>query len=178
MNNRLDKNKRPYRKINIAETEFLIDEISSSSQNSNDNKDIKSIITKFVCYFNLFECYLSEKEVNVWYDFNKRYNVSEIYLNEFFEYFYKRYVIINSVNEKFINLCCNVKSIFRNELMHNLIQKKNKLKVLLSISYYFRNNLYHGHKSLNELDKYAECFNKIIVLLKNVMKYSKRIICE
>ena len=66
MNNRLDKNKRPYRKINIAETELLIDEISSSSQNSNDIKDIKSIITKFVCYFNLFECHLSEKEVNVW----------------------------------------------------------------------------------------------------------------
>lgn len=162
---------RPRTGINIFEAEYLIDDISSM-RNKNKYALQKSII-KFVCYFNLFECYLAEKEVDHWYHFDYKYYVEKEYLNDYFNYFYNRYVECNKVNRDFDDLCKFVKIRYKNGLRHNLLNKRNLLYALLSISYYFRNNMYHGYKALFELDKYVECFEKITEILLTIMKNAK-----
>ena len=113
---------RPRTGINIFEAEYLIDDISSM-RNKNKYALQKSII-KFVCYFNLFECYLAEKEVDHWYHFDYKYYVEKEYLNDYFNYFYNRYVECNKVNRDFDDLCKFVKIRYKNGLRRNLLNKR------------------------------------------------------
>ena len=153
-------------RINMNEAEMLIDDISCIEGRQNK---FKSSIIKFVCYFNLFECFCAERNVDHWYNFHEKYYIKNFYLNEYFDFFYNRYVENNKVNNNYYDLCLYVKDEHKNRLEKYLIQKANKLYVLLSISYYFRNNLYHGYKVLFELEKYEVCFEKITDILKTVI---------
>lgn len=153
----------------MNEVECLINDIAYNQNQLN----VKTSVIKLVCYFNLFECYLSELGIDHWYNFHKKYKVNDDVLNNFFDFFYKRYLDNNVTNKNFTGLCEYVKDEYKKNLENNLKQKKNKLKTLLSISYYFRNNLYHGHKALCELDKYTTCFEKISETLKIVMENAK-----
>lgn len=154
-------------KINFEETKLLINELSGNE------KGLRSTIVKFVCYFNLFESYLSERDIDHWYDFFDRYTIDENLINEYFDFFYKRYVESNNVNDKFNGFKKYVKKAYLEELKSDLINKQNKSKSVLSISYYFRNNLYHGHKAICALEKYNECFEKITDFLLKIMKNVK-----
>lgn len=154
-------------KINFRETELLINELSGNE------KGLRSTIIKFVCYFNLFESYLCENNIEHWYKFFNKYTIDESLINEYFEFFYNRYVEKNKVNDNFNGFSKYVKEPYLEELKNDLIQKQNKSKSILSISYYFRNNLYHGHKSVCELDRYEQCFGKIIDFLSKIMESSK-----
>lgn len=155
-------------KINFEETKLLINELSGNE------KGLRSTIVKSVCYFNLFESYLYENNIEHWYEFFNRYTLDESLINDHFDFFYKRYVESNNVNDKFNSFYGFVKENYLNQLKNDLIQKQNKSKSVLSISYYFRNNLYHGHKAICELEKYNECFEKITDFLLKIMKNAKQ----
>lgn len=154
-------------KINFEETKLLINELSGNE------KGLRSTIVKSVCYFNLFESYLYENNIKHWYEFFNKFTIDESMINEYFEFFYNRYVDNNNVNEKFNGFYGLVKDNYLSQLKNDLIQKQNKSKSVLSISYYFRNNLYHGHKAICELDRYEQCFGKITDFLLKVMESSK-----
>ena len=154
--------------INLEENKFLIEDISNT-----DQKELQSLIIKFVCYFNLFECFISEKNIPHWFKFHERFYVDESILDDCFKFFKNRYITDGSTNKDFEDLCKNVDKKYRNELERNLRQGKNKLHVLLSISYYFRNNLYHGHKALCQLKDYTNCFKKISNFIYDIMKNAR-----
>lgn len=154
-------------KINFDEIEPLINQLSGNEEG------LRSTITKFVYYFNLFESYLYENSIKHWYEFFDRYTIDESLINEHFNFFYKRYVEKNKVNDKFNGFKKYVKRPYLEELKNDLINKQNKSKSVLSISYYFRNNLYHGHKAICELEKYNDCFQKITDFLLKIMKNAK-----
>lgn len=175
-------------KINFDEVEPLINQLCEYNDKSNEdknktngnknilsenNEELKSKIVKFVCCFNLFESYLYENNIEHWYEFFNRYTLDESLINGHFNFFYKRYVESNNVNDKFNGFKKYVKKAYLEELKSDLINKQNKSKSVLSISYYFRNNLYHGHKAICELEKYNECFEKITDFLLKIMKNVK-----
>ena len=152
----------------LTENKNLIKEIADIS--SNDNKNLQPAIIRFVCYFNLFECFLEESEISHWYKFTDKFMVDDSVVDPYFQFFYKRYVDIkrNQINKKF-----TFKNNYTKELKENLLEKKNKLHTVLSISYYFRNNLYHGHKGLSSLEKYVDCFNQISGFLLTILENAK-----
>ena len=157
--------------MNLEENNDLICELSYISDDEKDN--LKSSIIKFVCYFNLFESYLNERGIDHWYDFFDKYTVDESLINKYFEFFYKRYVKDDEVNDQFNSFYGVVKENYLNQLKNDLIQKQNKPKSVLSISYYFRNNLFHGHKAICQLKKYVACFEKITEFLLKIMENAK-----
>lgn len=174
--------------INFAEIEPLINQLCEYNNKSNEdkkktngNKDIlnenneklKSKIVKFVCYFNLFENYLYENNIDHWYEFFNKYTIDESLINEHFDFFYDRYIENNIVNDNFNSFSKYVKREYLEKLKNDLIKKQNKSKSVLSISYYFRNNLYHGHKAICELNRYEQCFEKITDFLLKVLKHAK-----
>lgn len=163
-------------RINIHETQYLIDEIS----NVRDNRylDLQRTLIRFVCYFNLFECFISEQNIPHWFKFHERFYVDELILDDCFKFFKNRYITDGSVNKDFYDLCKNLSSLQKEEiintLVNNLKEDKDKLYTLLSISYYFRNNLYHGYKDLSKLDQYKECFDIIVKIIHLTIANAKR----
>lgn len=165
-----------FAKINIHETQYLIDEIS----NVRDNRylDLQRTLIRFVCYFNLFECFISERNIQHWFMFHKRFYVDDPILDECFNFFKKRYITAGNTNKDFSDLCKNLSSSQKEEIINtlgnNLKNDKDKLYTLLSISYYFRNNLYHGYKDLSKLEQYKECFDNIVKFIHLTISNTKR----
>ena len=148
-----------------------IDLIKQICELTDENKDpLRFAISKFVCYFNLFESFLYTTRIGPWYLFCKSCKIKENVVSKYFNFFYDRYITNGKINNEFEDLCKHVEKKYKDILKKNLTNKINKNYAVLSISYYFINYLFHGHKKISELDKFIDSFNMITDFLCDILK--------
>lgn len=145
----------------------------------NSELDLSKALVNLVLLFNSFE------SKTKWYRYIEKFDLEKIYYLEIFNYFKRRYVTDNKINEKFNGLFRD--SYFspdnldendnesRNKkrviecLLGNNNQDKEKLATCLIIAYRFRNNIFHGKKHICELENYLGCYKVIIELFNNIL---------
>lgn len=160
----------------MRETEF-IKQISSFY-----DCEMRDILLKFLLYFNVFEnkflCGESENSDNLRKIIsNNSINIESTH--QIYDFFVERYVQNGIINGCFADLFyLRENGKYRDEetrtkiienLKSNTSDKVTKTFTSLVIAYRFRNNLYHGNKSILHLDSYKECFNETNYFMESII---------
>lgn len=150
------------------------------------NPKLKDVVLRFLFVFNIFESEFFEEKNDKCVserieDIENFCNEKHLLLDElksFHSHFKTIYIDNKDGKERFDTLCeflgNKKKEYLKYFLEHTLDDKKNKehsLKNALTLSYRFRNNLYHGTKDLTYLGDYKDDFEVITKFLKELMKH-------
>ncbi|MBO7526384.1 MAG: hypothetical protein J6T74_00635 [Clostridia bacterium] len=154
--------------INKTESLYLIDTMSIAG-----HERLKESLIKMLMLFNLFECVYLKDKINDTdkYAIIDKYTMDESLIIKEFNFFKERYYNNGNFTNNFKTL--NFGKDLKQKIGNSFIANNEKLFALTRIAYKFRNNLYHGHKHICELEKYETCFENINSFLIKFLKNAK-----
>ncbi len=168
------------KKSNINKDLNLYSSLFSGNSTNEKDLELNTILVKFMYIFNIYEREMINEQKYGELKKTKFLIKNKENIYNIFFFFLKRYVKENKITQSFWDLYTYGKDKKAKQKIINILLKgkENNLgqmfEASLSISYRFRNNLYHGNKRLEYFGEYTNCFEKIIDFIYRTLKTYSR----